>query len=319
VTLETLSSRWNLSSNDQQGSASRRLSGTHETTTALTPDITGATSYRPTRYGVGTLSPLNLVQVLDARRCEHNSRIMNTPSNYPSRSQSRTEMLPPPPPIRERGDSLPSNSPSIQIPTVPGSHIRSSPQKSIRTYDSKLISREMDRLGMITPMSSTTHVHSLSHSAIPSLPHAITPATSTAGLSLVPSLAHSHSSGASIMSSSSSSTPPASDAPWSALHVYVLPLFNGEPLRLAVEDLNSLVKKHLQSVVARAPSRAIATLESDIKEMLATGMITLNSKLSGTEDNKLLARVVDLWSFFWDQILPYIEGVSPTFFSFSIC
>ena len=112
------------------------------------------------------------------------------------------------------------------------------------------------------------------------------------------------------MSSSSSSTPPSSDAPWATLHVYVLPLFNGEPLRLAVEDLNSLVKKHLQSVVARAPSRAISNLESDLKELLATGMITLNSKVNGAEDDQLLVRVVELWSFFWDQILPYVEGVS---------
>lgn len=27
-------------------------------------------------------------------------------------------------------------------------------------------------------------------------------------------------------------------------------------------------------------------------------------------EDKLLARIVETWGFFWDQILPYLEGVS---------
>ena len=40
-------------------------------------------------------------------------------------------------------------------------------------------------------------------------------------------------------------------------------------------------------------------------------MVTLNSKLAGVEDDKLVTRVVELWTFFWTQVLPYLEGVSP--------
>jgi hypothetical protein len=39
-------------------------------------------------------------------------------------------------------------------------------------------------------------------------------------------------------------------------------------------------------------------------------MITLNSKFMNIDENKILARVVDMWGFFWDQVLPYVEGVS---------
>jgi hypothetical protein len=39
-------------------------------------------------------------------------------------------------------------------------------------------------------------------------------------------------------------------------------------------------------------------------------MVTLNAKLVGLDDEKLVVRVVEIWGFFWDQILPYVEGVS---------
>jgi hypothetical protein len=130
-------------------------------------------------------------------------------------------------------------------------------------------------------------------------------------------------------------TPPGSQAnlpsnstgdPWGALHVHVLPLFNGEPLRIPMyvhlrrfyrtmlilvsEDLNVLVKRHIQSVVSSSPSKALATLENDASELIASGMVTLNAKLMGIDDEKLVARVVEIWGFFWDQVLTYVEGVS---------
>jgi hypothetical protein len=39
-------------------------------------------------------------------------------------------------------------------------------------------------------------------------------------------------------------------------------------------------------------------------------MVTLNAKLTGIDDDKLVSRVVEIWGFFWDQVLPYVEGVS---------
>jgi hypothetical protein len=104
------------------------------------------------------------------------------------------------------------------------------------------------------------------------------------------------------------------DNPWGALHVHVLPLFNRDPLRIPIEDLNQLVRKHMGGVIARNPSRAVSILEGDVGELITAGMLTLNSKLqlgggSAVEDDKLAGRIVDLWGFFWDQVLPYVEGV----------
>lgn len=80
------------------------------------------------------------------------------------------------------------------------------------------------------------------------------------------------------------------------------------------EDLNTLVKRHIQTVVSLSPSKALSTLENDTTELIASGMVTLNAKFMNIEENKLLARVVDMWGFFWDQVLPYVEGVSGFFF-----
>ena len=51
------------------------------------------------------------------------------------------------------------------------------------------------------------------------------------------------------------------------------------------------------------------TLENDVSELIASGMVTLNAKLNGIDDEKLIARVVEIWGFFWDQVLTYLEGV----------
>jgi len=39
-------------------------------------------------------------------------------------------------------------------------------------------------------------------------------------------------------------------------------------------------------------------------------MVTLNAKLATVSDELLMSRLVEVWSFFWDNVLPYVEGVS---------
>lgn len=69
------------------------------------------------------------------------------------------------------------------------------------------------------------------------------------------------------------------------------------------------MRTHVNESVVKRPSRAIATLENDLKELIANGMLTLNSKLTNLDDDKLLPRLIELWGFFWDQILTYVEAV----------
>lgn len=52
------------------------------------------------------------------------------------------------------------------------------------------------------------------------------------------------------------------------------------------------------------------TLATDARELIGAGMVTINAKMASLSDELLPSRLVDLWSFFWDHILPYIEGVS---------
>jgi len=166
------------------------------------------------------------------------------------------------------------------------SKAHTSPTKtsSARTYDSKLVTREMHRLG------------NLAHSHLPALaPSLSNTSQATSAHTIVTPTMPGITSGS-------------SGDPWQSLHVHVLPLFNGEPLRVPIEDLNQLVKRHIQEVVLQSPPKALAVLQHDASELIASGMVTLNSRLAEIDDEKLVNRVVELWGFFWDQVLPYVEG-----------
>ncbi|PPQ64995.1 hypothetical protein CVT26_015704 [Gymnopilus dilepis] len=194
-------------------------------------------------------------------------------------SHSRTESNPSPSPSPAPGLMASTNMSSSSKP-------HTSPSKASygRTYDSKLVTREMHRLGNLVPSG-------------------LAPQLSTAPS--VASMALPAAGGISQTSISSSSN----DESWGVLHVHVLPLFNGEPLRIPMQVCPIFhVKRHIQSAVSSAPSRAIAQLETDASELIAAGMVTLNAKLTGIDDEKLVARVVEIWGFFWDQVLTYLEG-----------
>ncbi|KAG1812422.1 HbrB-like-domain-containing protein [Suillus subaureus] len=170
------------------------------------------------------------------------------------------------------------------------SHTSPSKPSSTRTYDAKLVSREMHRLGTLAGLNPSI-APSLSTGPV-APPLTLTPSTSpsSSGIASTPTL---HSSASSVGITDK-------DNPWRTLHVHVLPLFNEEPLRVPIEDLNALLC---------LPSKTLATLETDARELIAAGMVTLNAKLSNISDEILLGRVIEIWAFFWDQILPYIEGV----------
>ncbi|KZV95136.1 HbrB-domain-containing protein [Exidia glandulosa HHB12029] len=183
----------------------------------------------------------------------------------------------------------PASHSVLSIPPSSGSRAQLSPSKashSNRTYDSKLISREMHRLGQMAHAPNTA-AQSMSASA------------SASALSLPSSQSTVVASVVSLSDRDS----------WGALHIHVLPLFNGDTLSRPIEELNALVKLHVNDVVVKRPSRAIATLENDLKDLVSNGMLTLNSKLANIDDEKLLPRIIELWEFFWNSILTYVEAV----------
>lgn len=100
------------------------------------------------------------------------------------------------------------------------------------------------------------------------------------------------------------------NSPWSLLTVHVLPVFAGSPLKTPLEDLNNLCNSHILATSQRvAPSRLVATFTADLRDFIASGMLTLNAKFETLEEAKIVARAAEVWNFFWGQILPYVEGV----------
>lgn len=94
---------------------------------------------------------------------------------------------------------------------------------------------------------------------------------------------------------------------WDFLKAKLLVIFDGEDVRIAIEDLNKLALIHLQRCVhKRAPTSVI----SDLQELLDGGFATLNaSSLVGIPDEKLVPHLVQIWLLVFGTILPFIQAV----------
>ncbi|GAA5843028.1 hypothetical protein JCM9279_001834 [Rhodotorula babjevae] len=120
------------------------------------------------------------------------------------------------------------------------------------------------------------------------------------------------------------------DDAWQQVCVRVLPLFNGEGIRGFVEDLNALVTSHVQRRFAQSqsarqrsannPSVNVASLVTgliiaDLTDLIRTGLTTLAHKLAPPapaqplDNGRLLARLNEVWLFFFTGILPHLEAV----------
>ncbi|ODQ64769.1 HbrB-like protein [Nadsonia fulvescens var. elongata DSM 6958] len=97
------------------------------------------------------------------------------------------------------------------------------------------------------------------------------------------------------------------DDAWALLCSRVLPLFNGEGLRVPVEDLNTLVLMHINLRIQENVGAKALLLE--FQDLLKTGLFSLDNSLQRLPNNKLLPRLVYVWKFFFSQVLPYWEAV----------
>ncbi|GAB5589371.1 hypothetical protein Unana1_04271 [Umbelopsis nana] len=204
--------------------------------------------------------------------------VRSPPSGGSSQSTRHTELRSPSTPSTPtRQPSFPANisqlsldrSPS-NIPPRPASPVNSpSIHKSLNTLDAKMITRDIER--SIQRSTSSKDRDDLLNSPT----SMITP-------------------------NFSSITNENSDV-WQALCVRVLPLFNGEGVKGAIEDLNELLRRCLTDPVS-------PNLHRDIEALLRDGMFTLNAKLFGVSDEKLMDRLVEQWSFFFGNVLPYFEA-----------
>ncbi len=96
------------------------------------------------------------------------------------------------------------------------------------------------------------------------------------------------------------------DDAWPFLKAKLLVVFEGEDLRLPVEDLNRVVTMHIQFCLARRSPNIIV---DDFRELMQTGFSSLDQTLRKTTEDRLIPALVELWIFAFTSVLPYLQAV----------
>lgn len=86
----------------------------------------------------------------------------------------------------------------------------------------------------------------------------------------------------------------------------LLVIFEGEDLRLPVEDFNRIVILHIQYCMhRRSPNQVV----DDLRELLWTGFSSLDHNLRRHSEDRLIPNLVDLWLHVFTGVLPYMQAV----------
>ncbi|KAL7624743.1 hypothetical protein AAE478_006314 [Parahypoxylon ruwenzoriense] len=96
------------------------------------------------------------------------------------------------------------------------------------------------------------------------------------------------------------------DDAWPYLRAKLLVIFEGEDLRLPVEDFNRVVIMHIQYCIQRRSAHIII---DDLRDFLSTGFASLDRTLRKTSEDRLIPALVELWIFTFTSILPYMQAV----------
>ncbi|ORY50729.1 hypothetical protein BCR33DRAFT_712724 [Rhizoclosmatium globosum] len=92
-------------------------------------------------------------------------------------------------------------------------------------------------------------------------------------------------------------------AAWRELRMRVLPLFSGEGLKGSIEELNDAVTDWLNESAARSTN-----IRADLNELVQNGAVILGKKMVIAGEETLVPRLLDLWSFFFATVVPYMQG-----------
>ncbi|KAI1823920.1 HbrB-like-domain-containing protein [Xylaria intraflava] len=96
------------------------------------------------------------------------------------------------------------------------------------------------------------------------------------------------------------------DDAWPYLKAKLLVVFEGEDLRVPVEDLNRVVTMHVQYCIQRRSAQVIV---DDLRDLLSTGFASLDHALRMTQDDRVIPALVELWVITFTNILPYLQAV----------
>ncbi|KAI9658441.1 MAG: hypothetical protein M1829_006796 [Trizodia sp. TS-e1964] len=95
------------------------------------------------------------------------------------------------------------------------------------------------------------------------------------------------------------------DDAWPLFKAKLLVIFEGAKASLPCEDLNQLLRIHIQRCIHK---RSPQTLVDDLQEFLELGFRSLEQCLRGIPDDRLLPFFVDLWNFYLNVIQVEIES-----------
>lgn len=93
---------------------------------------------------------------------------------------------------------------------------------------------------------------------------------------------------------------------WDVLKVKLIIIFEGEELRIPIEDLNKLVTVHIQHCMLMQTPTAIT---QNLRDLLRTGFRSMDRTLQGIPDHRLVPALVDVWLFMFGTILPQMQAV----------
>lgn len=96
------------------------------------------------------------------------------------------------------------------------------------------------------------------------------------------------------------------DDAWPYLRAKLLVIFEGEDLRLPVEDFNRVVSLHLEYCIRRRLPNQIL---DDLRSLLETGFLSLDNNLRKHSEDRLIPNLVDLWIHVFTAVLPYMQAV----------
>ncbi|KAK1072138.1 hypothetical protein LTR74_002712 [Friedmanniomyces endolithicus] len=96
------------------------------------------------------------------------------------------------------------------------------------------------------------------------------------------------------------------DDAWPLLKARLLNLFSGEHLRTPIEDFNMLVNVHIRRCIQR---KSPVVLIEDVRELLQTGFTSLSQTLRGIPDDRLVLKLVEMWTGVHGSIVPFLQAV----------
>ncbi|KAJ3277049.1 Long chain acyl-CoA synthetase 7 peroxisomal [Terramyces sp. JEL0728] len=88
---------------------------------------------------------------------------------------------------------------------------------------------------------------------------------------------------------------------WPFIQDRLLQAFSGLGYKLMIEELNVLVKKWVDK-------GTVESISTDLNVFFKTGMIILANKLNAVQMEVLPTRLADLWTYFYSNVIPYVQG-----------